>query len=167
VRHVALSVGSVSCHTCTAVNDIDRVGSDVSRQRGAAASKIGTSWATLTEQLPSSKWLTLAWRHAETHTASDYLETHRVTWWCWRNVPVCLGLAGWLKEIVSLVQIFDNSPQFLYRLNGNRTTRRQTNSRSDNSRTGQLADWSTRGLDNSRKHWSTRGRALDNSRTFN
>jgi len=82
---------------------LGRVGSDVLRQRGAAASKIGTSWATSTQQLPehagSSKWLTLAWRHAETRMASDHLEIHRVTWWCWRNVPVCLGLAGWLKEI--------------------------------------------------------------------
>jgi len=31
---------------------LGRVGSDVSRQREAAASKIGTSWATSTEQLP-------------------------------------------------------------------------------------------------------------------
>jgi len=62
---------------------LGRVGCDVSRQRGAAASKIGTSWATSTEQLSNmpaavSGWHLFAWRHAETHTASDYLD---------RNIP--------------------------------------------------------------------------------
>jgi len=44
---------------------------------------------------------------------------------------------------------------------GNWTTRGYANSRIGNSRTGHLADWSTRGLDNSRTgqvaDWTTRG----------
>jgi len=48
--------------------------------------------------------------------------------------------------------------------NGNWTTRGYANSRIANSRTGHLADWSTRGLDNSRTSqladWTSRG--LDN-----
>ena len=50
---------------------------------------------------------------------------------------------------------------------GNWTTRGYTNSRIANSRTGHLADWSTRALDNSRTSqladWTSRG--LDNSRS--
>jgi len=52
-------------------------------------------------------------------------------------------------------------------LEGNWTTRGHANSRIANSRTGHLADWSTRGLDNSRTSqladWTSRG--LDNSRS--
>ena len=50
---------------------------------------------------------------------------------------------------------------------GNWTTRGYANSRIANSRTGHLADWSTRGLDNSRTSqladWTSRG--LNNSRS--
>jgi len=50
-----------------------------------------------------------------------------------------------------------------YILDGNWTTRGYTNSRTANSRTGHLADWSTCGLDNSRTNqledWTTRGLA--------
>jgi len=52
-------------------------------------------------------------------------------------------------------------------MHGNWTTRGYANSRTANSQTGLLADWSTHGLDNSRTSqlavWTSRGR--DNSQS--
>jgi len=63
--------------------------------------------------------------------------------------------------IIDLVSTLE--PDAIMGQEGNWTTRGYANSRIAKSRTGHLADWSTRGLDNSRTgqlaDWTTRGLA--------